>query len=68
METITIGISGMHCDGCVNSVTESLKKLDGIESLKVSLEAKYAMITYDPTRVTREKFKMAIEDAGFDVV
>lgn len=67
METISIGISGMHCDGCVKSVTESLNKLEGIQNIKVSLEAKNATITYDPARLTPAILKNAIEDAGFDV-
>ena len=44
METVTLGISGMTCGGCVRSVTNVLKAQDGVAKADVSLEKKCAMV------------------------
>ena len=50
MKTITLNIEGMHCGGCVKSVTQVLTELDGVQSADVQLEGK-ANITFDENRV-----------------
>lgn len=65
MKTITLNIEGMHCGGCVKSVTQVLTELDGIQSADVQLEGK-ANITFDENRVNVAQLIEVIEDAGFD--
>ena len=65
MKTITLNIEGMHCGGCVKSVTRVLTELDGVQSAVVQLEGK-ANITFDENRVNVAKLIEVIEDAGFD--
>jgi copper chaperone len=67
MEHIAIDIAGMHCQGCVKSVTGILSALPGVAGVKVSLEAARAEIDYDPNQATPARFAEAIESAGFDV-
>ena len=66
MKTITLNIEGMHCGGCVKSVTRVLTELDGVQSAVVQLEGK-ANITFDENRVNVAQLIEVIEDAGFDV-
>lgn len=66
MKTITLNIEGMHCGGCVKSVTQVLTELDGVQSANVQLEGK-ANITFDENRVNVAQLIEVIEDAGFDV-
>ena len=33
MKTITLNIEGMHCGGCVKSVTRVLTELDGVKQI-----------------------------------
>ena len=66
MKTITLNIKGMHCGGCVKSVTRVLTELDGVQSADVQLEGK-ANITFDENRVNVAQLIEVIEDAGFDV-
>lgn len=68
METLTLGIKGMTCGGCVNSITNVLQPITGVSTVTVSLELNNAIITYDPNKAKPAQFKAAIEDAGFDVV
>ena len=65
MKTITLNIEGMHCGGCVKSVTRVLTELDGVQSAVVQLEGK-ANITVDENRVNVAQLIEVIEDAGFD--
>lgn len=65
MKTITLNIEGMHCGGCVKSVTRVLTELDGVQSADVELEGK-ANITFDENRVNVAQLIEVIEDAGFD--
>ena len=64
MKTITLNIEGMHCGGCVKSVTRVLTELDGVQSADVQLEGK-ANITFDENRVNVAQLIEVIEDAGF---
>ena len=65
MKTITLNIKGMHCGGCVKSVTRVLTELDGVQSADVQLEGK-ANVTFDENRVNVAQLIEVIEDAGFD--
>lgn len=66
METSTIKVGGMSCQGCVKSVTKVLLDLPGVGQAEVSLERGEARVDYQADKVTREAMKQAIEDAGFD--
>ena len=40
----TIEIEGMHCEGCVNRVTNVLSSIPGVKKCSVSLEDKKASL------------------------
>ena len=67
METVTLGISGMTCGGCVRSVTNVLKAQDGVAKADVSLEKNTAVVEYDPGKVEVAQLKRSVEEAGFEV-
>jgi copper chaperone len=67
METVTLGISGMTCNGCVRSVTRVLSELKGVAKADVSLEGKNAVVAYDPASLGVDRLKRAVEEAGFEV-
>lgn len=65
METVRLGIEGMTCAGCVNSVTRVLTALPGVAQADVSLTQARAKVTYDPAHTSVEAIKQAIERAGY---
>ncbi len=67
MQTVTLGISGMTCGGCVRSVTNVLKALDGVAKADVSLEKNHAVVEYDPGKVGLAQLKRSVVEAGFEV-
>ena len=66
MESSTIKIGGMSCQGCVRNITGVLRALPGVAAADVSLEAGEAKVPFDPQVVPRSALLGAIEDAGFD--
>ena len=67
MQTVTLGISGMTCGGCVNSVTKVLTALNGVTKAEVSLAKRSAVVDYDPGKVGIEQLKRSVVEAGFEV-
>ncbi len=67
MQTVTLGISGMTCGGCVRSVSKVLKALDGVAKADVFLDQRCAVVNYDPEKLGVEQLKRTIEEAGYEV-
>uniref|UniRef100_A0A8D3DYW9 Copper-transporting ATPase 2 n=1 Tax=Scophthalmus maximus TaxID=52904 RepID=A0A8D3DYW9_SCOMX len=63
---VQIGVDGMHCDSCVQSIEEHIAMLPGVIDIKVSLQDGAALIVYRPLLITQQELKGAIEDMGFD--
>ena len=64
-EKTTIGVTGMHCAGCVASVEKSLKNVKGVSSAVVNLTLEKAYVDFDPGQATSEDLKKAIENNGY---
>ena len=59
-------VRGMHCGGCVKSVTRAVSQLPGVQAVEVSLETGAASVQYDDATVAPAAIVAAIEAAGFD--
>lgn len=64
---IQLQVSGMSCQNCVKSVTESVMELDGVEKVDVSLEGGSVEIAFDESRTDMGSIAEAIEDQGYEV-
>jgi copper chaperone len=64
--TREFAVEGMHCQGCVKSVTGAVKQVAGVTDVTVSLEKKAATVEFDATKATPSAIVAAIEGAGFD--
>lgn len=62
----TIGIEGMMCMHCVKHVHDALEKVEGVESVDVSLENKNAVISASES-VTDDALRNAVTEAGYEV-
>ncbi|XP_059338716.1 copper-transporting ATPase 1 isoform X3 [Ammospiza nelsoni] len=65
-KSVAIGVEGMTCSSCVQSIEQHLGKMNGIHNIKVSLEDKNAVIIYDSKLQTPVSLQEAICDMGFD--
>ncbi|NXE77660.1 ATP7B ATPase, partial [Cochlearius cochlearius] len=59
--TVTVQIEGMHCKSCVRNIEGNISDLPGIQSIKVSLEHKCAVVQYSPNLITLSTLQQAIE-------
>jgi copper chaperone len=68
MSTLTreFAVEGMHCAGCVKSVTGAVTRVPGVSRVDVSLEGKTAKVEFDETLASAVAIVAAIEGAGFD--
>ena len=60
-----VTISGMHCEHCVNNVTNAINRIDGA-SASVSLARGEAVVSYD-REVDERQIARALEQAGYRV-
>jgi copper chaperone len=58
-------IEGMMCQGCVDTLTSALTKIPGVQSVRVSLEHKRAVVKAEESQVPTEKVVAAIAAAGY---
>ena len=65
MQTTTINIQGMTCQGCVNSVQTALTDREGVVDCSVSLSENLAVVTYDPGKVSEKDLLAAVETSGY---
>lgn len=65
VETLTLKVFGMTCDGCVQSVHNAINDIAGVQSVEVNLPLKQAVIEYDDTQVDKIELIGAVEGAGF---
>ena len=59
-------VVGMHCGGCVQSVTRAVSRVSGVKGVNVSLEKNAATVEFDATAVAPAAIVAAIEAAGFE--
>ncbi len=64
-QKISLNIKGMHCEGCISRVKNSLTELACVHDVKVSLSAEKAEFTCTDEKVDQKKFVQAIEALGF---
>ena len=66
-KTITLAVEGMTCEGCENTVKESVEKIPGIASAKASYKDKSVIIAFDSTQAQVNDISMAITGVGYEV-
>ncbi len=65
--TVEMGVTGMHCMGCVETVRSSIAQLEGIDTVMVSLDSARATVTYRPGKVDTLKIRDAVELNGYKI-
>ena len=66
MTSETFGVTGMTCGHCVQAVTAEVRKLAGVASVAVDLDA--GLLTVESEQpVGRSELAAAIDEAGFEL-
>jgi copper chaperone CopZ len=63
---VHLQVDGMHCQGCVDAITDQVKRVDGVVDCKVTLESRQADVAMREASAGPEVRK-AIEKLGYKV-
>lgn len=66
-EKLQLKVGGMHCSLCTNSIHKALERMDGVQSVQVSIAHEETLVQYDPQRVQALDIQEALEDLGYTV-
>ncbi|PIP93681.1 MAG: mercuric transport protein periplasmic component [Bdellovibrio sp. CG12_big_fil_rev_8_21_14_0_65_39_13] len=58
-------VEGMTCAACTITTKVAVKKLDGIEDIKVSLDEKKAEVQFNDTKTNSDEIKKKIDSVGY---
>lgn len=61
----TLKVPRIHCDGCVNTVTNAVRKLPGVAKAEASEVTKEVRVEFDPVRVSEENIRKALMLVGY---
>jgi mercuric ion binding protein len=64
-QTVTLFVPGMTCAACPITVKKALTRIDGVESVTVSLEEREAVVRFDDLRTNIEQLTEATANAGY---
>jgi len=67
MNTAILGIQGMHCDGCAQTIEALIRAKPGVRAAEVSFQDGQARILYDPQTIGEDQLVEVIERAGYRV-
>ncbi|KAL0190524.1 hypothetical protein M9458_013222, partial [Cirrhinus mrigala] len=66
IQTVTIRIEGMTCKSCVQAIEGMVSQRAGVCAIKVYLQEKKGIVTFDSSVTCAEELRAAIEDMGFE--
>jgi len=64
-KAVSIPVEGMSCVSCAARVKRTLKGIDGVQHVEVSLEHREAIVRFLPDKVTPERLQTAINALGY---
>lgn len=67
MQTETLKVTGMTCDGCTSKVAHALNAITGVHEVVVSLAAGEATVRYDEHLTATDQLNSAVKGAGHGV-
>ncbi|CAG8471387.1 191_t:CDS:1 [Acaulospora morrowiae] len=67
-KAITLHIQGMTCNSCQTSIATALNSTPGVKKVDVSLEGKYAVVTYDVLSLSENEIADIVENCGYNVL
>ena len=62
---MTFDVKGMSCAACSTHVEKSVRKLEGVDSVAVSLLTNSMEVAFDPAKVSVEDICRAVASGGY---
>jgi copper chaperone len=67
VNTLTLQIEGMHCDGCAAAIKAVVEREPGVKAASVSFKDGEARILYDPEATSAAQLVAAVGRLGYRV-
>jgi heavy metal translocating P-type ATPase len=67
VHSLELHVPSMHCQGCLNTITQAVTRLPEVETVDGDLKEKIITIHYRDGRDAPDKIRHAIDEAGFPV-
>ncbi len=64
MKKLKLKISGMHCASCASNIERSLKKVEGVKEVSVSLMTKKGIVEAEDS-VSNSEIEKAVARTGY---
>lgn len=67
IESVVLTVNDMKCGGCETNITDKLKAINGMVSVKASSKENNVSVEFDTEKTSLDTIKEAIVGAGFTV-
>jgi len=67
MRQESLKVEGMTCQHCVQTITEALKNLNGLNTVHVDLDKKEVSVEYDENETSQQEISDKIVEVGFEL-
>jgi len=67
VNSLTVTIEGMHCDGCAETIKAVVERESGVRAAAVSFKEGKARILYDPEATSAGRLVAAVGRLGYRV-
>ena len=58
-------VPALHCGGCVNTLTGTLKALPSVEVIQADTKTKLVRVQFDESAVSVDQIREALDEIGF---
>jgi copper chaperone CopZ len=65
-EIVKINVPTIQCGTCKKNIESALKKVEGINSVNVSVKEKITTVDYDKSKTSLDKIETEINHVGYD--
>ncbi len=65
---VVVKIGGMTCAMCVATIEKALRGVEGVQEVSVNLGTESARVVYDPSVVSLDEIRRAIEGTGYTYI
>lgn len=64
-KTVVVPVAGMSCVSCAAAIKRSVKNLDGVSEVEVSLAARTMRVTYTPEVISPDRIVATVNALGY---
>lgn len=69
VEEVSFHVAGMYCDGCVKSISDKMKKIDGATDVRVTLKDSLVVFNIPKNKIPADnELAEMLEELGYELV